>query len=147
MARMVIKPLADQDLSEQAAYIERDNPGATARFQAAIQKLLANLVLMPRLGVLYHLHSTRLHGIRMHPVPGFRNHLVFYRPTEEGIEVVRVLHGARDIRRIFEREGLRDSELEGIDYTRHSFAVMITCRPGRTAVRRGLMFRPERYLP
>ncbi len=40
----------------------------------------------------------------MWPIRGFENYLVFYRPIEEGIEVTRVLHGARDIRGILEEE-------------------------------------------
>jgi toxin ParE1/3/4 len=35
--------------------------------------------------------------MRWFPVKGFPNYLVFYRPILRGIEVVRVLHGARDI--------------------------------------------------
>jgi plasmid stabilization system protein ParE len=27
--------------------------------------------------------------------------MVFYRPIENGVEIIRVLHGARDIERIF----------------------------------------------
>jgi toxin ParE1/3/4 len=29
--------------------------------------------------------------------PPFINYLIFYRPAKQGIEVVRVLHGARDV--------------------------------------------------
>lgn len=32
----------------------------------------------------------------------FPNHLIFYRPVEDGIEVLRVVHGAQDIEAIFE---------------------------------------------
>jgi plasmid stabilization system protein ParE len=40
----------------------------------------------------------------MRPIPDFPNHLIFYRPTttDVGIEIVRVLHAARDIPRILE---------------------------------------------
>jgi toxin ParE1/3/4 len=37
-------------------------------------------------------------GLRSFPVG---NYLVFYRITPEGIEVARVLHGARDLRAVF----------------------------------------------
>jgi toxin ParE1/3/4 len=46
------------------------------------------------------LRTSRLPGLRNMrwlPVKGFPNYLVFYRPILRGIEVVRVLHGARDI--------------------------------------------------
>jgi plasmid stabilization system protein ParE len=33
---------------------------------------------------------------------GFENHLVFYRPFKDSIEVIRVIHGARDIEKLFE---------------------------------------------
>jgi len=31
-----------------------------------------------------------------------RNYLIFYQPSEGGIEILRVLHSSRDIERIFE---------------------------------------------
>jgi toxin ParE1/3/4 len=31
------------------------------------------------------------------------NYLIFYRPLRGGVELVRVLHGARDVRRSFDR--------------------------------------------
>ena len=40
----------------------------------------------------------------MWPVASFEDYLIFYRPTKRGIDVVRVLHGARDLRRILRRE-------------------------------------------
>lgn len=38
-----------------------------------------------------------LPGLRSFRVKDFANHRIFYRPREQGIEVVRVLHGARDL--------------------------------------------------
>ena len=35
--------------------------------------------------------------LRIFPISQFPTYLVFYRPLPEGIAVVRVLHGARDI--------------------------------------------------
>ena len=35
---------------------------------------------------------------------GFENYLIFYRPDQEGIEVVRFVHGARDIPSLLEHE-------------------------------------------
>ncbi len=51
----------------------------------------------PELGPLRAFDRRDLSGLRSLPVHGFEKHLVFYRPTKEGIEVVRVLHGARDL--------------------------------------------------
>ncbi len=59
---------------------------------------------MPALGVARRFENPRLEGLRMFSVLGFRRHLVFYRPTAAGVEVVRVLHGARDISSILAAE-------------------------------------------
>jgi toxin ParE1/3/4 len=42
--------------------------------------------------------------LRIWRIDGFPNHLIFYRPIEGGIEIVRVLHGARDIDAVLESE-------------------------------------------
>jgi plasmid stabilization system protein ParE len=42
--------------------------------------------------------------MRRVPVSGFTTYLPFYVPRGGGIEVVRILHGARDIEDLFTRE-------------------------------------------
>lgn len=59
---------------------------------------------MPELGSLREFTHPSLAQVRVWRVQDFRNHLVFYRPFQSGIEVVRVLHGARDIPVIFDPE-------------------------------------------
>ena len=39
------------------------------------------------------------------PVHGFENYLIFYLPGPGGIDLIRVLHGARDIDNLFAQEG------------------------------------------
>lgn len=51
---------------------------------------------MPELGGRSGLDAKGILSIRVWADPGFRNHLIFYRPLTDGIEVVRILHGARD---------------------------------------------------
>jgi plasmid stabilization system protein ParE len=43
-------------------------------------------------------------GLRYWPVPGFERYLVFYVPTSARIDVVRVMHGARDLDLVFDVE-------------------------------------------
>jgi plasmid stabilization system protein ParE len=38
----------------------------------------------------------------MHPVRGFPSRLIFYLPLPDGIEVIRVLHAKRNIRRLLQ---------------------------------------------
>lgn len=40
-----------------------------------------------------------IEGLRSIPV---NNYIIFYRPIDNGIKVIRVLHGARDIESLFE---------------------------------------------
>jgi toxin ParE1/3/4 len=45
-----------------------------------------------------------LAGLRFLPITKFPTYLLFYRPLDDGIELIRVLHGARDIARLLEFE-------------------------------------------
>lgn len=58
---------------------------------------------MPDVGVLRAYGSRRLHAVRVWPVPGFRRFPIFYRVGSATVEVIRVLHSARDISRVLKR--------------------------------------------
>lgn len=45
-----------------------------------------------------------LFGLRRWPIQGFEKHLIFYLVFENTIDIVRVLHSARDIEGILEEE-------------------------------------------
>ena len=59
---------------------------------------------MPGMGERRESANPRLAELRVWRVEGFEKHLIFYRPTQGGIEIVRVLHGARDIDSVLESE-------------------------------------------
>lgn len=71
---------------------------------AATDQTLRRLARMPGLGTLWDSDKPRLTAVRFFPITKFRNRLVFYRERKDGIELVRVLHGARDIEAIFAGE-------------------------------------------
>ena len=52
------------------------------------------------------LKNRRLEGLRIFRVAGFENMLVLYRPRPDGVEVLRVIHGSRNIQALLRREGL-----------------------------------------
>jgi toxin ParE1/3/4 len=93
--RVVQRALAEQDIIDQALHIHRDNPAAARPFLEAVDRALAMLLDLPEIG------APRRHGgiegLRMWRMRGFDRHLIFYRPTAEGIEVIRVLHASRDL--------------------------------------------------
>jgi toxin ParE1/3/4 len=85
------------DLDEIAEQIGRSNPRAALRFLDAFDEAVAQLAPMPGLGSPHESGQPRLQDVRTWPVAGFKKYRIFYRPTADGIEVLRVLHGARDI--------------------------------------------------
>jgi toxin ParE1/3/4 len=97
MPRIARTKACDADLFDISVYIARDNAASADAlintFHAKFQ-LLADFPSMgrrrPELG----------ESIRSEPVG---NYLIFYRPIRDGIQILRVLHGNRNLRRIFRR--------------------------------------------
>ncbi len=56
------------------------------------------------MGSMRNYRNTRLRGLRMIPVSGFENFLVFYLVTTKTVDIVRVLHAARNIADIFSEQ-------------------------------------------
>jgi toxin ParE1/3/4 len=98
----VIAPAADRDVDNHFRYIARHNCEAAVRFLQAADASYERLAAMPELGERQEFRNERLAGLRVWQIRGFENYLIFYRPVESGIEVVRVLHAARDIAAILE---------------------------------------------
>jgi len=87
---------AGLDLTEIALFIARNNPAAADRWLETIDEKCAMLAKMPHLG---RLRPELAPELRSFPVGRY---VIFYRPASDGIEVIRVLHGARDIPAVFE---------------------------------------------
>jgi toxin ParE1/3/4 len=95
-------PQAWRDVVELASFIAEDNLDAAERFLDAVEQTFALLASMPMMGRMCEFESPQAQGLRMWRIRGFERYLVFYRPIDKGINVVRVLHGSRDIERLFE---------------------------------------------
>jgi toxin ParE1/3/4 len=93
-----ILPAAEQDIDHQAEYLFNETGLETAlRFYDAVAATFGQLVRMPHVGERRESANPQLAGMRVWRINGFPNHLVFYRPVEGGIQVIRVLHAARDV--------------------------------------------------
>jgi toxin ParE1/3/4 len=103
---------AEQDACDVALYIAGDNPRAAARFLDSVEETIRMLAELPGTGRACFFDGPNLRRIRSRPVRGFENWLVFFRPTEAGIEVVRIVHGARDLPPIFGEAGKGESASE-----------------------------------
>jgi toxin ParE1/3/4 len=87
---------AHLDLTEIALHIAEENPTAADRWLELIDEKCQTLVRMPEMG-------------RKRPslAPGLRslaigNYVIFYRPVANGTQIIRVIHGARDIPALFD---------------------------------------------
>jgi toxin ParE1/3/4 len=92
---------AENDAREIESYIADDDPMAARRFRAAFEETAMLLLHMPHIGSMRVSDKPVLKDIRVVPVKDFDRYCIFYRPIIKGIEIVRVLHGARDYTSFF----------------------------------------------
>ena len=88
-----------RDALQIFVYIGERNMEAAERFLQALDSDLKKLAEMPGMGPIRDFGDVGLAEVRSWPVSGFRDYLIFYRPTAEHLEALRVLHGARDLER------------------------------------------------
>ncbi len=100
-ARFLLREAVVKDLDDLAAYIQRDSLEMAIRFLEAAQDTFALLSRTPELGGVFDLPNPHLSGMRVWRIKGFPSILVFYRPVAGGVEIIRVLHGARDFAVLF----------------------------------------------
>ncbi len=100
-----VLPAADLDLDRLADYLAREASLDTAlRFYDATRTTFEKIARMPGIGQKRDSANPLLAGLRLCRVEGFEKHLVCYRSTNEGVEIIRVLHGARDIDSVLDEE-------------------------------------------
>ena len=94
--RLLFSPRAAADLDEIAAYIARDNPARAATF---IAELEAQCRAVARRPLSYPARDDLVAGVRM---AVFRRYLVLFRevPEANAVRIERVVHGARNLRRL-----------------------------------------------
>jgi toxin ParE1/3/4 len=95
--RVVVRPRAADDIVEIFATIAHDDLRAAERFEAAVRRECGLLATFPHLGRARGFRSPDLQGLRSRPISGFGSWLLFYRITADAVEIVRLLHGARDL--------------------------------------------------
>lgn len=96
MSSFRVSTTARTDLDEIWDYIAQDDPAAADRFICAIVAKFPKLAAWSEIRRKREELSPRLRSIAV------GRYVAFYRPTEAGVEVVRVLHGARDLPPLFD---------------------------------------------
>lgn len=95
MPQLTRRPLAETDILEIWDYIADDSLAAADRWVDHLDEQFRVLATQPMMG---RARDELAPGVRSFP---FGRYVVFYVPLADGIDVVRVLHGARDIHAVF----------------------------------------------
>jgi toxin ParE1/3/4 len=96
----VVKARARLDLKSHWRYIANDNVQAADRLLEAAEETFKFLARNPGTGS--ERNFRKLIGVRSFGIHDFRNYLVFYQRRGNAVVIVRVLHGMRDLPRLFE---------------------------------------------
>ena len=102
MAHVLKREAARRDLVAQWVwYAENASIEIADRFLVAAGSTAAALARQPEIGTPLLLTKPSLQGMRRFPVSdGFERILLFYFPHQDGIDLVRVVHSARDLSRL-----------------------------------------------
>jgi toxin ParE1/3/4 len=102
-----VRPAAREDVIRQYRYylIENDAAKAAERFLDAAQSAMDALARNPGMGSPKHMSSPELDGLRTWPIRGFPSMRIYYLYSSTSMEIIRVLHGKRDVLALLERFG------------------------------------------
>jgi len=89
------------DIAEIGYYFAQHAPEVENRFYLAFDKTIQQLSRSPALGERCRFRNPTTKGMRIWQVDGFSNYLIFYRLNGDQLEILRVLHGARDYETLF----------------------------------------------
>ena len=106
-SRYVVRPKADQDLDDQAYYYATEgSPELGHRFLVSAHETFALLATQPEMGWRPRLNHPALESLRVFRVAGFDKILILYRPIPNGVDILRVVHGSRNLQARLRREGI-----------------------------------------
>jgi toxin ParE1/3/4 len=106
-SRYAVRPKADRDLDDQAFYYATEgSPELGHRFLVAAHETFSLLASQPNMGWHSQLKHPDLKTLRVFRVKGFERILILYLPLLDGVEILRVVHGSRDLLALLHREGL-----------------------------------------
>ncbi len=100
MAHIVRRPLAGADIAEIWDYIAADSITSADAWVDRLDGKLNLLATQPLMG---RSRNELSQDLRSMP---FGRYVIFYLPLPDGIDVVRVLHSARDVNVVFDTDSL-----------------------------------------
>lgn len=100
--RLVFSDASIADIMEQAEwYAAQTGKPLAQRWQKAVTTAISHLLTRPATGPPCKFRSPALRDVRRVTISGFPKHLLFYRFDDNEVFVLRVVHGARDLERLF----------------------------------------------
>ena len=92
MAKVRYSKLASLDLYENSEFIARDKPEAAYRWVERIETACQTLAQNPEMG---QRRTSKNHG----PCRSYScgNYVIFFRGLDGGVEIIRIVRGARDL--------------------------------------------------
>jgi toxin ParE1/3/4 len=95
--KILITPLAAIDIDDIVLYLTSSNPDVALHFFDDVRATFADLARNPSIGVTHGSSNSILQDLRRWPVKNFDKYLIFYKNTGTQVEIVRILHGKRDL--------------------------------------------------
>lgn len=95
MARVIRRPLAAADILDIWDHIAEDSIEQADRWVDKLDEKFKLIATQPSMG---RARNELAANVRSFP---FGRYVIFYEPIDDGIDVVRVLHSARDIDAVF----------------------------------------------
>ena len=104
--KVLFRHAAADDVARQFRYylFTESLPDVAVRFRAAVQRTVDFLRQRPFVGPRYNSRKAELQSLRSWPVAGFEAIRLYYLLDKNTMQIIRVLHGKRDLTRILERE-------------------------------------------
>jgi toxin ParE1/3/4 len=104
MVRIVRRPLAAADVDEIWDYIAEDSSEQSDAWVDRLDAKPRVLATQPMMGRTREELAPGLHSLT------FGRYVIFYLPLADGIDVVRILHSARDVDAVFGEDSKPDSQ-------------------------------------
>ncbi|MBU1722867.1 MAG: type II toxin-antitoxin system RelE/ParE family toxin [Gammaproteobacteria bacterium] len=101
MLDLRIRPQAESDIDEIITWLLENNPAEATRFVMELRDTFELLAENPLIGATRQYRLPALRGIRMFPLKKYSAYLIFYLNSQDTLEIVRVLHGRRDLQGLF----------------------------------------------
>lgn len=97
---------AKDDIVRQFRYylVAAEIPDVAIRFREAVRRTVESLRQHPLVGPRHISGDPRLQTLRSWPVAGFESIRIYYLLCSDFIDIIRILHGKRDVKRILESE-------------------------------------------